>query len=464
VSPSKARILAVDDDRRLLQSWRLMLGDDYELVTFEDPVEAREHFERTPFDAALFDLQMPTIDGLALLTQLRACQPECPALMVTGHATVDAAVTALQLGAADFILKPVEDPALLRNKLDLALRRRPRPSSRPTPGHDEAHGLLGQSAPMQGIRALVARIDQAMAPTLVLGESGTGKELAARALHAMSPRAGQPFLAVNCAGLSETLIDSELFGHEKGAFTGATGRHKGLFESADGGVLFLDEIGELPMPVQAKLLRALQEGEVRPVGSVRTTKVAVWVIAATNRHLGSAIQEGRFRADLFYRLSTFCLEMPPLRHRREDIPELARALLARRAQQQGRAPKSLAPEALELLGRYGWPGNVRELVNVLEYAEAMTDGAVIPAAALPRNLAPLPVPAVGPASDGGAALAPFARAKEGLIADFEVRYLTELMNQVKGNLSEAARRSGVDRTNLRRLLRQHGFLPQRAGR
>ena len=458
----KPRILAVDDDKRLLQSWRLMLGDAYELVTFEDPVAAREHFERTPFDLALFDLQMPTIDGLALLTQLRACQPECSTLMISGNATVDAAVTALKLGAADFILKPVDDPEALRNKIDSALRARPVVGKKIV--GDEAHGLLGQSGAMQGIRALLKRIAQAMAPTLILGESGTGKELAARALHLQSPRADKPFLAVNCAGLSETLIDSELFGHEKGAFTGATGRHKGLFETADGGVLFLDEIGELPMAVQAKLLRALQEGEVRPVGSVRTTKVAVWVVAATNRHLGSAIQEGRFRADLFYRLSTFCVEMPPLRDRRDDIPELARTLLARRASQLGRKGKTLSNEAVNLLGRYGWPGNVRELVNVLEYADAMSDGAVIGSASLPRSVAPGPMPQPLVPAQPGSALAPFTQAREGLIADFEQRYLTELMDQVKGNVSEASRRSGVDRSNLRRLLRQHGFLPPRAGR
>jgi two-component system response regulator GlrR len=458
-SRSLPTVLAVDDDPQILRSWQAMLGTRFALTLIDDPLRARECFEAQPFDAALLDLQMPTMDGLALLTQLRASRPECAAFLISGQATVEAAVTALQLGACDFLLKPIQDAEAIAQRILAAIAAR-RVSVLPSRGRgpDARSLLVGQSPPIQGIRALLRRIAPAMASTLILGESGTGKELAARELHALSPRSAKPFVALNCAGLSETLIDSELFGHEKGSFTGADARHGGLFEAADGGVLFLDEVGELPANVQAKLLRTLQEGEVRSVGATRTRRVSVWVIAATNRHLPQAIRGGSFRADLYYRLSTFCVEMPPLRARPTDLPLLAAALLERIAVRTGEQVKQLESEALAALEDYLWPGNVRELTNVLEHAAAMTDGEHLNIASLPAHLNTKRRREPGPAAlPAGEELPPLAEARARLVMEFERTYLGELLQRTGGNLSEAARRSRVDRTNLRRLLRAHGL-------
>jgi two-component system response regulator HydG len=311
---------------------------------------------------------------------------------------------------------------------------------------------------MTRLRTLIERVASSPGPVLIVGESGTGKELVARALHAQGARRHKPFVPVNCAAISETLIDSELFGHERGAFTGASTSHKGLFEAAHGGVLFLDEIGDVPLGTQVRLLRALQEGEVRAVGSTKSRIVDVRVVAATNVDLQRAMDEGRFRQDLFYRLSTFRVELPPLRARGEDVILLAEHLLTRSLKRTGgEGGKRFSPDTVGALSGYGWPGNVRELRNVIEYAVTLCDGDVIEPPHLPPYLlsAPRREQASAGAGAGGDALQllddlAFRTARE----RFERRYLTQLLEVSGGNLSEAARRSGVDRSNLRRMLRR----------
>jgi two-component system response regulator HydG len=314
------------------------------------------------------------------------------------------------------------------------------------------------------IREIVGQIADSIAPVLISGESGTGKELVARALHAQSNRREKPFVAVNCAAISESLIDSELFGHEKGSFTGATGARKGLFEAAHGGVLFLDEIGDVPLQTQVRLLRAIQEGEVRPVGASSSRTVDVRVLVATNVDLTRAMREGRFREDLFYRVSTFRVEIPPLRQRREDVPLIAHHLLAKYRKRTGCKADSFTDEALALLVAYDWPGNVRELNNAIEHAATLSNEAAIESSHLP------PFVTAGASAPSSRSLAlsiasisetPYTQARTALLDDFERRYLQDLLATTDGNLSEASRRSGIDRSNLRRMLKRHHIKAER---
>ena len=321
--------------------------------------------------------------------------------------------------------------------------------------------LIGESRSLRRVRELIGQIANSTAPALICGESGTGKELAARALHSQGPRRDAPFVAVNCAAMSDTLIDSELFGHERGAFTGAVASHKGLFEAAHGGVLFLDEIGDVPLPTQVRLLRALQEGEIRPVGAALSRQVDVRVIAATNADLERAMREGRFREDLYYRISTFRLDIPPLRERREDIPLIAQHLLEKIAKKNGRPVRGFTDAALATLVGHHWPGNVRELNNAIEHAATLCTTERVDLQHLPSF-----VSAGGAAHTrragatplvGSISSAPYSTVRARLLDDFELRYLSDLMTASGGNLSEAARRSGIDRSNLRRLLRRHNI-------
>jgi two-component system response regulator HydG len=319
--------------------------------------------------------------------------------------------------------------------------------------------LVGESRSLGKVRSLISQIADSTAPVLICGESGTGKELAARAIHRQSPRADRPFVAVNCAAMAETLIDSELFGHERGAFTGATASHKGLFEAADGGVLFLDEIGDVPMQTQVRLLRVLQEGEVRLVGSTRSRIVDVRVVAATNVNLERAMREGRFREDLYYRISTFRIDIPPLRERREDVPLIAQHLLNAFSRRTGASIAGFADEAMSALVAYNWPGNVRELSNAIEHATTLCQDEIIELGLLPSFVSSGPRRPRAARDDayGSASDVAYATARSRLLEDFERRYLNDLLTSTQGNLSEASRRSGIDRSNLRRMLRRHAI-------
>jgi DNA-binding NtrC family response regulator len=321
------------------------------------------------------------------------------------------------------------------------------------------HSLLGENPSMQRVRSLIDRFAASDLPVLILGESGTGKELAARALHASSPRSSRPFVAINCASLSETLIDSELFGYERGAFTGAQTRHEGLFDSADGGTLFLDEIGDVPLHTQVRLLRTLQEGEVRPVGATKCHHVDVRVISATNIEMKRAIADKSFRLDLYYRLSPIKIELPPLRERGRDVLLLAEELLAASAERARRRAPQLSPGVVDALLGYGWPGNVRELKSTLEYALSLSRGPSIEIEDLPPAVADHQAHRMVHAVSAGNEPPPtcYLKNRKQWLADFDRRYFEQLLRYTHGNLSEASRHSGVDRSNLRRILKEIGL-------
>jgi two-component system response regulator HydG len=465
------RVAVVDDDVRLLETWREILAAHFEVTAFRDATEAQRAFERGPVDVALLDVQLPGANGLDLLTHLRRVQPRAQAIMITGNATVEMAVEALHGGAFDFLCKPIENPEqIIRRVTSAAERAR---SGEPSPaadkgGTDGRPGIVGVSEAMERVRALIEHFANSASATLITGESGTGKELVARALHSGGARKNRPFLAVNCGAIAEALIDSELFGHERGAFTGAHARHAGLFDAADGGVLFLDEIGDMPPQTQVRLLRILQEGEVRPVGATQSHTVDVRVIAATNVDLKRAMREGKFREDLYYRLSPLRIDLPALRDRLEDIPHIARRLLDRHGRRVGRAGVSFSDAAMAALTAYPWPGNVRELQNAIEFALTLSKGDLIEAHHLPSYVPSGPdgvAPQTGPAraaSKNARAVTldvPYSEARAEVLRDFDRAYLEELMQATGGNLSAASRRSGIDRSNLRRMLRQLGIAP-----
>jgi two-component system response regulator HydG len=473
------RVALVDDDVILLETWREILATDFDVKTYGDAPSAMKAFEREDLDVALLDVQLPGKSGLEVLAHLRRVRPGAEAIMITGNATVEMAVAALHAGAFDFLQKPIENPDRLVRRVASAVERvrsKPAGGAAGGKGAPEARPLIvGVSEAIGRVRALIEHFANSSSATLITGESGTGKELVARALHAGGPRKDRPFIAVNCGAIAESLIESELFGHERGAFTGAHARHAGLFDAADGGVLFLDEIGDMPPQTQVRLLRVLQEGEVRPVGSTQNHTVDVRVIAATNVDFKRAMRDGKFREDLYYRLSPLRIDLPALRDRLEDIPVIARRLLERHATRTGRQGVAFSEAALQALAAYPWPGNVRELSNAIEFALTLTGGDVIGPEALPSYVPAQHAPAepahagqVAEAVAGGGFAgfgAPvslevsYSQARADVLRDFDRAYLEELMRATEGNLSAAARRSGIDRSNLRRMLRQLGLVP-----
>jgi DNA-binding NtrC family response regulator len=389
------RVLVADDDRDSCQALSALLaGWGYEVAEATDGSAALDC--AIAFRPALIvtDLVMPGMDGLALLKALRVELPASTVIVLTGHATIETAVAAMRDGAYDYLTKPV-DLRRLRALVDKALEqsevlREVRLLRRQLVDTQAMGTLIGASAPMQEIYRVIEQAASTSAPVLISGESGTGKELAARTIHALSARRKGPFVAINCGAIPETLLESELFGHERGAFTGAVERRAGYFELADGGTLFLDEIAEMSAALQAKYLRVLQDGVVRRLGGRTELKVDVRIIAATNKDPREAIKQGAFREDLYYRLNVFSFTMPPLRVRERDIPLLAEAFVAEFAAKYDRAAKALSTEAMETLGRHRWPGNVRELRNCIERAVVGSTGLELTSDHLPLDVAPLP--------------------------------------------------------------------------
>jgi DNA-binding NtrC family response regulator len=448
--------MVVDDDPAVLRSWREILsGDRYTVSLINDPREALTVLKQNPVDVAVLDIRMPEMDGMELLTRIKGDYPEVEVVMMTGFGGVQDAVEAIKRGAYDFLSKPFESmqaaELTVRRAAELRrLERRVRQLERERDEGLSSRPIIGQSPAIKQIMDLARNVAASPSNVLILGENGTGKELIARAIHENSPRCNKPLVTLNCSAITENLLESELFGHMKGAFTGATSRHEGLFVAADGGTIFLDEIGDMPLSIQPKLLRAIQEGEVRPVGSSKAATVDVRVIAATNMELEQKSKEGSFRQDLYYRLNVVKIEMPPLRNRREDISLLAHHFLRKHAAAAAKQMTGIEADALQRLRRYGWPGNVRELENAIERAVVMGRGQTIGVVDLPAE--------VGGAEDedssGDLMQLPFPEAKTRVVERFEVNYLKYVLQQY-GNVSAAARAAGLDRSNFRRLLRRH---------
>jgi DNA-binding NtrC family response regulator len=442
----------------VVANWsRVLERDGHLCVGATDSQEALRLLEAERPDVVLTDLQMPGADGLAVLRRAVELDPDVAVLVITGHGTVQSAVEAMRSGAFDYLLKPLPSNDVLRLAVERGLARRRlvdenrrlREGLSPQVAFDK---VIGKSPAIAAVFELVRKAARAEANILVQGESGTGKELVARAIHANSARAAQVFVPVDCAALPENLLESELFGHERGAFTGADRIKPGMFEVADGGTLFLDEVGELPPGLQAKLLRALQEREIRRVGGTKQIPVDVRLVAATNRDLAESVRKREFREDLFYRLNVIPIELPPLRDRAGDVPLLAYHFLGRYGRNRERPLEGIEPEALAALEAYAWPGNIRELQNAIERACVLADGPTLRLRDLGEHLRGRGRAA--PAAAG--AILPLREARDAWLRTFTSEYLTDLLRQHGGNVSQAARTAGVDRKTLHRLLTKFG--------
>jgi DNA-binding NtrC family response regulator len=441
------RLLVIDDEPRMSEIVGMVLRrDGFEVETFTSSEAAIERHECDPFDLVLTDLRMPAPDGLEVLRRVRAASEDTPVVLFTAHATISTAIEALRDGAFDYIQKPFDNDALracVRRALELTrLSRENRYLRAELRQRHALADIVATSDSMAEVLDLVRRAARSSATVLITGESGTGKELVARAVHFHSDRVAGPFLAVNCKAFAEGLLESELFGHERGAFTGADRTRKGLFEEAAGGTLFLDEIGEISDGFQAKLLRVLQEREIRRVGDSQARSVDVRVVVATNRELQKEVAEGRFREDLFFRLAVIPIRIPPLRDRPEDILPLARHFLVEHQRELGRAFGALPEEVEAILRSHPWPGNVRELENAIERSVVLSDGATLQASDLL-----LQAPHSPKAADEPTLQAALDQATQKAIRD--------ALDATGGARNEAARRLGIDRTTLYRLIRKY---------
>jgi two-component system nitrogen regulation response regulator NtrX len=453
-------ILVVDDEAGVRASLGGILGDEgYAVDAVGSGEAALAALEARRYDLVLLDVWLPGADGLEVLTRIRAADAELPVVVISGHGTIETAVKAVRLGAQDFVEKPL---ALEKTLLAVrnALRRVRLETEVRDLRHklDERYAMVGESAAVKRLRAEVAQAAPTNGRALIFGENGTGKELVARAIHAQSLRAAAPFVEVNCAAIPEELIESELFGHTRGAFTGALAPRKGKFELADGGTLFLDEIGDMSLKTQAKVLRALQEQRIEPVGGAGSVEVDVRVIAATNKDLEAEIRSGRFRDDLYFRLNVIPFHVPPLRERREDVPLLARHFMQLLSAEHGRRPREIAPDVLERLAHQEWPGNVRELRNTMERLVIMAPGERIELRHLPPALLE---PGGGETEPGAAALAEDSRTLASAREEFEKRYIVRRYRECGGNMSRTAEALGVERSNLYRKMKAYGLLPRR---
>ena len=447
------RVMVVDDDRASCELLReIFAGQGWAVETALTPDEALEKAQDTKFDLVVSDINLEAEkSGLDLLKDLR---DQCPVILVTAFGSLDAAVTATREGAWDFISKPFkvdEVIAIAEQALNRTTRASGEVEAPTTHAVYEEMGLVGRSAAMIELYKQIARVAPTKATVLIMGESGTGKELVARAIHKHSPRSAGPFVPVNCGALTETLLEAELFGHVRGAFTGAASDRKGLWEEAEGGTLFLDEIGETSPAMQVKLLRALQQGEIRRVGASKTTRVDTRVIAATNRNVEKEVKNGTFREDLFYRLSVVTLRVPALRERRTDIPLLAERFLRTASERMDGRVFRLDDETTKILVAYDWPGNVRELESAIEHAALRARGNDVMPQDLPEKLQSAELKA--------AAQSPLTALYGDLpsLAELERRYLVYVLETMSGNRSRAAEVMGIDRRTLYRMAERYGI-------
>jgi two-component system, NtrC family, nitrogen regulation response regulator NtrX len=453
----KFAVLTVDDDAAIRRQLRGVLEDEgHEVGEAKGAAEAYEALEKRRWDAVLLDLTMPGEHGLDALTRIREQSPDTAVVVVSGESTIENAVKAGQRGAFDFVPKPVRDPdhllEVVREAVRLTrLRRGSAKGKTPEPGKvDEAEtadaeaAIVGQCPAVDRLRDQIRRVAPSNGRVLITGENGVGKELAALAIHQLSKRANGPFVKLNCAAIPKDLLESELFGYEKGAFTGAVASKKGRLELADGGTLFLDEIGDLALEAQAKLLRALETGELERLGGTRTAKVDVRLIAATNKDLAGEVKSGEFREDLYFRLNVLPVHVPPLRERKADVARLAQHFLARFTEAEGRGPMTLGDDARELLEEYHWPGNVREMRNLMERAVVLVSGDTITAADLNPWLESPP----DEGEDAGL---------KGKVARSEIESIRRALDAADWNVTQAAAGLGIDRTNLHRKMRKYGI-------
>ena len=468
----RPRLLVVDDDRAILTLiGTIALAEGFDVATTVSGEDAMKQLRERPSDLVLVDLRMPGITGIDVLRAIREANPRVKVVLMTGFGTIDTAVEAVKLGAMDFITKPFDLPRLRQLLATVREEAEQRRAVLALEGdvaqRVEFCGMVGRGAAMQEVFGLIRRLAPHVRTALVTGDTGTGKELVARALHKMGPRSGKRFITVNCSAVVETLFESELFGHMRGAFTGATDHKAGLFELADGGTLFLDEVGELPSAVQAKLLRVLEEGEVQRVGSLEPRKVDVRLVAATNRDLRTEVASGRFRNDLYYRLNIVEIKLPPLRDRREDIPYLTAAFIRNFSQRFNKPLVGLTPGAERMLAEARWDGNVRQLRNVIERACILAESEFVTESDLAGSMLEQmqsPVP-TGVRTDVAPGSTTLPAGNPAPLAEIERDHIVRTLQQVKGNKAVAARLLGISRRAFYRQLERHGLhQPVPAGR
>ncbi|EEU9596237.1 two-component system response regulator GlrR [Escherichia albertii] len=435
MSHKPAHLLLVDDDPGLLKLLGLrLISEGYSVVTAESGAEGLRVLNREKVDLVISDLRMDEMDGMQLFAEIQKVQPGMPVIILTAHGSIPDAVAATQQGVFSFLTKPVDKDALYQ-AIDDALEQ-----SAPATDERWREAIVTRSPLMLRLLEQARLVAQSDVSVLINGQSGTGKEIFAQAIHNASPRNGKPFIAINCGALPEQLLESELFGHARGAFTGAVSNREGLFQAAEGGTLFLDEIGDMPAPLQVKLLRVLQERKVRPLGSNRDIDIDVRIISATHRDLPKAMARGEFREDLYYRLNVVSLKIPTLAERTEDIPLLANHLLRQAAERHKPFVRAFSTDAMKRLMAAAWPGNVRQLVNVIEQCVALTSSPVISDALVEQAL-----------EGENTALPTFVEARN----QFELNYLRKLLQITKGNVTHAARMAGRNRTEFYKLLSRH---------
>ena len=440
--PKNIELLLVDDDAEFRDTVaRRFLRSGFRVQEASGGVEALELTARRQFDVAVVDLRMPGMSGVELLDKMKASGAECEVVLLTGEGSIETAVDAMKRGAHDYLTKPfplAELEAVVQRAFERRQLRKENQQLRAVLERNQPNSeMIGRSAAMQEVFRLIGRAGPTDKAILIQGESGTGKELVARALHRASPRSERPMVVINCAALPETLLESELFGHEKGSFTGAVSAKPGLFEVADGGTLFIDEIGEMPGALQAKLLRVLEDGSMRRIGSLKEFRVDVRLLAATNRSMADEVKAGRFREDLYYRINVLSLELPPLRRRAGDVPLLVARFLG---------PEwEIEPAAMQALESYSWPGNVRQLINAIERAKILSDEFIVRLDDLPHDLVRPPQAEMRIVEGGTDKLDEIERA-----------HVIEVLQREGGNKARAARALGIDRRSLYRLLEKYG--------
>jgi DNA-binding NtrC family response regulator len=450
--PSNARILLVEDEVNMVRTLtKILERKGYAVDAASTGEAALQRLGQESYDLVITDLNMPVLDGMQLLREMHARQLHPATIVLTGHGTIQTAVEAMKLGAGDYLIKPCHPDELLLVAARLLevrdLRREVKQLKRELRKFDRFGEIIGTSPPMQEIYHVIDAVSQNKSNVLISGENGTGKELVARTIHSKGPLAVRPFLAINCGALSETLLESQLFGHRKGSFTGAIEDHEGVFQAAAGGTLFLDEISEIPLPLQVKFLRAIQEKEVTPLGSTRPVHVDVRIVAATNRDLDEALKDGTFRTDLYYRLNVVPIHLPPLRERREDIPLLVERFVQDFSGVYGVEPKRVTDEARRKIMAYTWPGNIRELQNAIERAFALSSEPEITVQNLPPAVQRLSEP--DPMADALTAPLP--------LDELERRNILAALHRSGGNKNEAARLLRIDRQRLYRKIEKYGL-------